>query len=259
MAIIRTRRMQEKDICDNNIPGKNSYVLSYGGGINSTALMIYLVENDFPLDHAIFADTGNELPETYVYLKHAKNYLQRHKIPFEIVMVRNQETLYEKCERRRVIPSQIWRWCTRDFKVLPIYRFYRSLDSHIYQYIGIDYDEFQRIKDSKVEYVTNIYPLVDYKIGREKCIEIIKNAGMPVPSKSGCFFCPFNNIERWYYLYKKYPELYNLAMNLEENGKHMPQQKLTLLPLRSLKKKIMSNQSLPNFKINGPCGSECMT
>jgi hypothetical protein len=58
---------------------------------------------------------------------------------------------------------------------------------------------------------------------------------------------------------QKYPDLYNLAMKLEENGKHMPQQKLTLLPLRSLKKKITSNQSLPTFKINGPCGSECMT
>lgn len=235
------------------------YVLSYGAGVNSTALLIFLLKNKFPLDYVVFADTGSEIPATYTNLNYIKRYLKKKKILLQIVKVRNGESLYDKCERRKVIPSQVWRWCTRDFKILPIYKFYRSLKSPVYQYVGIDYDELYRIKDSKADYVTNVYPLVENKIGRNECLEIIKRANLPIPVKSGCYFCPFNSLDRWKYLYKKYPHLYDLATKLEENGKHMPKQKLTLLPLRILKKKIKCNKLLPVIKVESPCGSECMT
>ena len=45
------------------------YVLSFGAGLNSTALLIMLVEKSYPLDEVIFADTGAEVPETYEHLK----------------------------------------------------------------------------------------------------------------------------------------------------------------------------------------------
>ena len=44
------------------------YVVSYGGGVNSTALIVFLVRNRFPLDCVVFSDTGDEMPETYEYL-----------------------------------------------------------------------------------------------------------------------------------------------------------------------------------------------
>ena len=47
----------------------SKYVVSYGGGINSTAMVVYLVKNSFPLDYVVFSDTGDEMPETYEYLK----------------------------------------------------------------------------------------------------------------------------------------------------------------------------------------------
>jgi 3'-phosphoadenosine 5'-phosphosulfate sulfotransferase (PAPS reductase)/FAD synthetase len=51
------------------------HILSFGGGVNSVALMIWLVENQQPLDEVIFADTGAEVPETYGYLKITEKYL----------------------------------------------------------------------------------------------------------------------------------------------------------------------------------------
>lgn len=234
------------------------YVVSYGAGVNSTALVIFLVENKFPIDYVVFADTGSEMPETYGYLTYMKKYLDAKKIPFKIVRVRHGDSLYDRCIRRKVIPSQTWRWCTRDLKIRPIYAFYRSLKSHVYQYVGIDYDEIHRMKDSKAEYVTNIYPLIDYKIGREKCVEIIKKARLPIPVKSGCYFCPFNNIERWTELHNKHPELFMRAMLLEENGKHMPKQKLASIPLRQFSEQLKQHIPLPMIQIESPCGSECM-
>src|SRR2546426_10503178 len=77
------------------------YILSYGAGVNSTALMLFLIENKFPLDYVVFADTGNEMPETYAYIKKVKRDLKTKKIPFKGVRVRNNESLSDRCLRRR--------------------------------------------------------------------------------------------------------------------------------------------------------------
>lgn len=159
-----------------------------------------------------------------------------------------------------VIPSQIWRWSTCDYKITPIYRFYRSLGCHVCQYIGIAYDEIERMKDSKAEYVTNAYPLVDAKFTRADCERIIMEEALPLPVKSGCFFCPFNTIERWHWLYGKHPELYRKATLLEENSKHFPKQHLAAPTLRVLAKSFKRKQKLAVLAQEyPPCGGECMT
>jgi hypothetical protein len=251
---------QDKSVKDHpaNKSKQIKHILSHGAGVNSTALMIFLIRKKFPLDGVVFADTGGELPETYEYLKIAQKYLSKHKIPFVIVKSKNG-TLYDTCKRRRVIPSAIWRWSTRDYKITPIYAYYRSLDAHVNQYIAIAYDEIERIKDSRVDYVTNLYPLIDNKITRDGCIEIIKSAKLPVPPKSGCYFCPFNSIERWHELYTTHRNLYYKAIKLEENSKHFPKQRLTSLTLRQLKQSFQIRKELPVIQIESPCGSECMT
>jgi hypothetical protein len=130
--------------------------------------------------------------------------------------------------------------------------------------MGIAYDEIERMKDSRAHYVTNLYPLVDAKIDRAKCMNIIREEGLPLPVKSGCFFCPFNTIERWHELYTKHPELYRRAMLIEENSKHFPKQHLTSPangpPLRILAKSFERREKLPQLiQEYPPCGGECMT
>jgi hypothetical protein len=41
------------------------YVLSYGGGVNSSALFFYLLDKNMPLDIVVFADPQEEYKETY--------------------------------------------------------------------------------------------------------------------------------------------------------------------------------------------------
>ena len=254
--------VQERILDSRNLTRQKDakYIVSYGGGINSTALIVFLVKNKFPLDHVVFADTGDEMPGTYEYLEVMRKYLSRRDIPFEIVMNRKKISLSDKCLQREVIPSQVWRWCTRDFKVLPIHKFYRKLQSHIYQYMGIDYGEVHRMKPARVDYVTNLYPLIDYKINREECINLIKKARLPLPVKSGCYFCPYNNMERWAEIYEKHPDLYKYSMKIEESGKHFATQRLAPkgYTLRELKKMMNQKKKLPMVEVDSPCGSECM-
>ena len=44
-------------------------MVSYGGGANSTALLIGLHQHRIPVDLILFADTGAEHPHTYAYRK----------------------------------------------------------------------------------------------------------------------------------------------------------------------------------------------
>jgi hypothetical protein len=236
---------------------KGRFILSYGAGVNTTALMILLIKNKMPFDEAVFADTGGELPETYEYLKLAEAFLRRHGKTLTVVKSRTG-TLYDTCIRRKVVPSKMWRWSTRDYKITPIHAYYRTLRVHIYEYLGIAYDEIERMKETVKPYVTSLFPLVDLQVSRDGCIEIIRNAGLPVPVKSGCYFCPFNNIERWKEIHETHPELYARAIELEENSKHFPQRSLAPATLRRL--------ALLNFRPNGnrqlderPCGGYCMT
>jgi hypothetical protein len=71
-----------------------------------------------------------------------------------------------------------------------------------------------------------VYPLVDAKITREDCVQIIKRAKFPMPIKSGCFICPYAGNDRWEYIRKHHPDEYQLALKLEEHNKHFPKQVL---------------------------------
>ena len=247
---------------------KVRHVLSFGGGVNSVALMIVLLREGLPFDEAVFADTGGEVPETYEYLEVAEGYLADHEVPFTVVSKRGR-SLYDTSWDRRVFPSAIWRWSTRDFKVTPIHRHYRSLGTHVNQYLAIAWDEVYRMKDSRVGYVTNLFPLIERRLTRADCVAIIEEARLPVPQRSSCYFCPFNSVGRWRWLYETHPDLFDKAVALEEHSKHFPAQRLTDqafrkrtdISLRSLAEVFADGRPLPVLPAveQQPCGAECDT
>lgn len=250
--------MQKNLVQSQDFDGEK-FILSYGGGLNSSALLFYLLENKYPLDEVIFADTGGEVPETYNHLKFIDSYLRRYNIPFKIVRSKNG-TLYDTCMRRKVTPSQIWRWSTRDYKITPIHAHYRSLKVFVNQYLGISFEERKRMKEARVSYVKNIFPLVENKLARHDCIDILYQANFdfPLPVRSGCFFCPFNSLSRWKEIYENHKDLYLKAMILEENSKHFPKQRLMKLTLRVLQEKLESSEPLPKIYVKRLCSSECL-
>jgi PP-loop superfamily ATP-utilizing enzyme len=82
--------------------------------------------------------------------------------------------------------------------------------------LGISLDEFQRMRnDSGYKNIVNEYPLIDLKLTRSACIDIIKSEGLPVPPKSSCWFCPFHNMAAWQEIRRNKPELFQKAVELE--------------------------------------------
>jgi len=210
------------------------YILSYGAGVNSTALLFLLLDLEYPLDDVVFADTCAELPETYKYLRKVEKFCKKEGIKF--IIVKNKESIYEWYYRHKKIPIWKTRSCTDLFKIRPMRRYFKSeyKGEKIVLYMGISYEEKWRVKESNVKYVVNKFPLVEQKIDREKCKEIILSHGFEIPEKSGCFFCPFQPEWRWLHLKKKHPELFEKAIRLEENGSAFPN--LTLSRKGSLRK-----------------------
>jgi hypothetical protein len=82
-------------------------------------------------------------------------------------------------------------------------------------------------------------------IDREGCKRIIKEAGLPIPVKSGCYFCPFQSKESLLRLLKKHPDLYAKAEALEKNCSRYPEMFLSypeVGPLDVLRKTFEANQ-----------------
>ncbi|GAA3825961.1 hypothetical protein GCM10022226_53390 [Sphaerisporangium flaviroseum] len=77
-------------------------------------------------------------------------------------------------------------------------------------------DEIHRANKRRSELYEQIeYPLLDLGFRRDDCIGIISSAGLPVPPKSSCFFCPFKTVDAWRAQRRNEPELFIKSVQLE--------------------------------------------
>jgi hypothetical protein len=226
----------------------NYHILSLGAGVNSTALLFWLVDHRDPLDEVIFADTHGEHPETYETVKQIKDFCSNQGIKFIYL---SKGSLEEHCLKLKVSPSYHNRWCSCRFKRDIIQKYikpYSKPNSPVIEYLGISKEEENRVNFSNVKYVQISYPLVKYYIDREGCKKIIREHGFPMPIKSGCFFCPFQSDKEWFNLYQKHPDLYERAIKIEEGCKYFPNYKLCYIGLRKQKIRFgEGNMKLSDF------------
>lgn len=188
--------------------------ISYGGGVNSTALVVMLALEGWhgPI---VFSDTGAEWPETMEYLDTFRAWLEPHNLTLTVLdgtwrRGKEQMTLIDYCEHYRVTPFPGARWCTSSWKVAPLHKWCEA-NGHdpADMLIGISADEWHRQQDKD-------RPLVDRGIDRDGCARIIVEAGLPVPRKSGCYLCPFQRPAQWQELYRVHPDLFERVARLEE-------------------------------------------
>lgn len=102
-------------------------VAAYGGGTNSTALLIEAANRGIRVDAILFGDTGGELPRTYEFVALFSDWLVARGMP-PITVVRHTlrdgsvETLEEECLRTKRLPSIAYgssRRCSGKYKLEP--------------------------------------------------------------------------------------------------------------------------------------------
>ncbi len=195
------------------------HILSLSGGKDSTALAIYLHDRIPNLEY-VFCDTGEELPETYEFLDKLEAFLGKQVIrlnpdrPFEHYL-----QIY-----RGVLPDARTRWCTRKLKIEPFERFIG--DKPCVNYIGIRADEPHR--KGYISTKTNItarYPFVEDGLVKDDVVRILEESGLGLPayyewrSRSGCYFCFFQQRVEWVGLLENHPDLYSRATQYENDKK----------------------------------------
>lgn len=115
------------------------------------------------------------------------------------------------------------RACTLDFKIRVVDRWlkreWQAHRSGVFVGLGISLDEFTRMRtntdpDTTV-WKTLDYPLIDLRLDRLACLDIIRQAELPVPPKSSCWFCPYHSQRNWQALRETQPALFARAVALE--------------------------------------------
>ncbi|WP_283139735.1 phosphoadenosine phosphosulfate reductase [Rhizohabitans arisaemae] len=212
-------------------------VFSYGGGWQSTAALVLAARGDLPYRTFLFANVGadSEHPATLAYIsEHAAPFAERHGIALHLLdRLRRDgsvETLYGRLTKpgSRSLPIPVrmsngapgTRSCTADFKIRVIGRWLKahgaSGEHPATVGIGISLDEIHRANARRCEpYEQIVYPLLDLRIRRADCPSIIRSAGLPVPPKSSCWFCPFHRLSAWADMRREQPELFAKSCALE--------------------------------------------
>lgn len=197
-------------------------VQAHGCGVNSIA---DLHKHSHLYDFCLFADTGDEKRATYAYMdKFVKPFCEKKGIKFVVIKREESLTNYIKRTGRFPGPMPGSRWCTQDWKIRPMRRFYRkelgaTRNNPIREAILFAYDEMYRA-DRQVfpKYIDQHYPLVDAGITRDACEAIIRQANWPIPPKSSCVNCFFQRKEQVRATARSDPEAFARLVEIEESS-----------------------------------------
>lgn len=193
------------------------YYQPYGGGVNSLALKILLIEQGRDVE-SVMVKHGGDDPRTY------KNVSMLIDKGFNITelkpVVEGYDNIYDFYFKQKFVPLVfIGRSCTSKWKTAPQRRYYKAKGEPYTLFIGFDAGEKHRANiKPRLKKVSYEYPLVDAGLRRRDCVKLIRDHDLPVPIKSDCFFCPFHSKERWWALARDAPELFWKAVALEENS-----------------------------------------
>ena len=199
---------------------KTPEILSFGGGVNSTAMLIGMQERGERPDVILFADTGGEKPETYAHVVAMNEWCKLKGFP-EIETVRKQMTLEADCLARESLPSKAFGFgtCSERFKLQPQRTWLRdhNIEKGVATWIvGIHAGETRRAKRDRNDFGEKIrYPLIEWGWSQEDCESAIVRIGMKTPIKSACFFCPSMRKVEVIQLSKTHPDLFQRAIEME--------------------------------------------
>ncbi len=196
------------------------------------ALLVGLAQRGRRPDAILFADTGGEKPETYDFLPVMDEWCCRQKFP-PIRRVQNAgkyPTLEGFCEDKAQLPSLAFggRSCSQRWKKEPMHAALRAWPptrewwdqgERVEKLIGIGADECHRARIEEDRWYVYEYPLISWGWGRAECVKEIAAAGLEVPSKSACFFCPAMKKHEVLSLAAERPDLFARAVAMERRAK----------------------------------------
>jgi hypothetical protein len=213
-------------------PPATPWGINFGGGLNSTALIVEAHQRGLRPDWILFADTGSELPGTLDHVAAVDAWCrERDWTPVTTVRwervrgdIKGFEPLHDHCLRTNHLPSKAYglAGCTVKWKVQPMDKWRKANGYQRGAFaIGYDFGEERRVQSAmrrtESDEFMPWYPLVAWGIDRDRCSEICRDSGFVI-GKSSCFMCPNMRKPEWRELRDSHPEYFKLAVEIEENA-----------------------------------------
>ncbi len=219
---------------------RSPVMVAWGGGVDSTAMIIEMHARGEPIDMVLFADTFSERPWTYETVRTFSAWLEERGIPFQRVFYQAQRFknfppylgLLENCLTNGTLPSIAFGFgsCSLKNKVAPQNKFTENWEPavtawrqglQVVKCIGYDcspadqkrYAEREGYVEDRYQYR---YPLREWGWTRVECEARIAEAGLPPVKKSACFFCTATKPAE---LHEYEPELLRIIVLMEARAK----------------------------------------
>jgi len=192
------------------------HILSLSGGKDSTALALFMRDR-VPRMEYVFCDTGEELQETYEYLEKIEVHLGKPIIRL------NPERPFKHYlyVYRGVLPDPRTRWCTRMLKLKPFEQYVGN--DLVRLYVGIRADEPHRTGYvSTKPNITTCFPFIEDGMRHKDIMRILRDSRIGLPeyykwrSRSGCYFCFFQQRREWVGLFENHKNLFKKAATFEK-------------------------------------------
>jgi hypothetical protein len=235
--------------------GRMRFYVAYGMGVDSTAMLVGLHARGLRPDLIMFADTGGEHPETYAFREVVQAWLADRGWPaittvrYRTLPTTGYDTLEGECRKNEVLPGLVFNrgTCSSKWKQDAQLQFLRTnrpewlrafklSGTKVVRAIGYDNGDRDRARSTgrackdkgatlwrKADAFENWYPLQEWGWDRARCAEEITRAGLPMPRKSACFFCPASTDEEIIALGRDHPDLLERALAMEaraRSGRH---------------------------------------
>ena len=212
----------------------------YGGGTDSTAMLIEMVRRGERIDLVTFADTGAELPHTYKTVELMDVWLRSQGYPgvTTVRYTRKRDgkvvTLEETIRKNNTLPALAFGWhtCSIRYKIDPQVAYAKQFPAFkeawargekVIRCIGYDASpaDTKRACRSTTKFpdlaqYDNRYPLREWGWDRERCLAEILKEGLPDPGKSSCYFCPARKKPELDHMAEHYPEFMEKALEIEK-------------------------------------------
>jgi hypothetical protein len=199
---------------------KSPLVVCYGMGRDSTAMLVGYWQRGIRPDLIIFADVGAERQKTYAYLAIINEWLEFVGFP-QVTVVRYEPqnykhwphyyTIEENCLTNVTLPSLAYggHSCSQKWKIAPQAKFIASWQPAIDAWaagelvtkaVGFEDSPHEHrrtkrcstfaVQEEDASLVKLVFPLQEWGWNLARCITEIDAAGLIVPPKSSCYFCP---------------------------------------------------------------------
>ena len=201
-------------------------IISYSGGKDSTALLLWAIENGMEFT-AVYCDTGWESPVTYEYI----SMINERLLGGKLVTVKNRkyDGFYDLSIKKKRVASTMARFCTEELKLKPMREFIQEQGKFVFLYLGIRAEE----SPARARLVRNVYdndfykctikrPLLKWSI--QEVIDIHKRHEIPFNPmytkgyrRVGCFPCVMARHDEIRNIIRQHPERVEVIRQLERD------------------------------------------